>query len=83
MSDIFDHLNDAFDSLDYMDEFPVIRSVICKHCGTRDLHWLETDLGWRLYDDNNKMHACRSSKSLNPAYPKQIAKRLMGNKQCK
>jgi hypothetical protein len=32
----------------------------CKHCGKAGLHWMQTQVGWRLADDENSIHSCRS-----------------------
>lgn len=31
----------------------------CAHCGHRDLHWRETDAGWRLHTMGGELHVCK------------------------
>jgi len=33
--------------------------VTCRCCGKRDLHWVDTGEGWRLADDEGKVHRCK------------------------
>lgn len=30
----------------------------CNSCGCRDLHWEQTDRGWRLAYENGQLHEC-------------------------
>jgi len=39
------------------EEYPT--SVKCKFCGKEDLFWDELPEGWRLIDENCKVHNCR------------------------
>ena len=32
--------------------------ITCNHCGECNLHWGDTGQGWRLFDDEQKMHSC-------------------------
>lgn len=34
------------------------KRIVCNRCGTRDLHWVETKQGWRLYTTENFEHEC-------------------------
>ena len=68
MSDCFDHMLDAFESLEmsesgyggYTHSYKPKRST-CKFCGTGRLEWRElSDLGWRLCNiDTGKAHKCK------------------------
>ena len=33
-------------------------SKTCRHCGTINLFWKQTDQGWRLYTGAGKRHLC-------------------------
>ena len=39
------------------------RLVQCKYCKTKNLHWINTDYGWRLFHDSGKQHICNNNKS--------------------
>lgn len=30
----------------------------CRRCNGRNLHWQQTDRGWRLFESNGKEHCC-------------------------
>ena len=30
----------------------------CKYCHNNDLHWIKTEHGWRLADQDDKIHNC-------------------------
>jgi hypothetical protein len=34
------------------------QEVTCDRCGAVGLHWWDLPEGWRLFDDNNKLHVC-------------------------
>ena len=63
MGDIADWTNDCMQEA-YPSWVPVGRPrqprrernvTVCKTCGSADVHWRETDAGWRLYD-NQRQH---------------------------
>lgn len=31
---------------------------VCRYCGCKNLHWKQTDLGWRLADCQELIHSC-------------------------
>lgn len=65
MSDIFDHHNDAMESLiDGRDAeeprfYRQSRTAIvtCRYCGKGPLRWKTSEVGWRLYD-RDAIHLC-------------------------
>lgn len=34
----------------------------CRHCKCCPLYWRETDGGWRLFDEDDKLHECKEYK---------------------
>ena len=34
------------------------RKITCKYCNEKNLHWVNTKSGWRLYTQDNKLHKC-------------------------
>ena len=38
--------------------------MTCKYCHQSSLHWVETKVGWRLFNYKNIQHNCRSKKPL-------------------
>lgn len=45
--------------------------MICKYCQKGNLHWVETRVGWRLFDIKNQQHNCLKEKILaTPKRPK-------------
>ena len=36
--------------------------VVCKRCGTQNLYWKKTPIGWRLFG-NKRMHLCKAKTS--------------------
>ena len=37
--------------------------VTCKRCGETNLNWVETDDGWRLFDEFGDRHVCEPDHS--------------------
>lgn len=35
----------------------------CRFCGVNDLHWIQTDIGWRLATPAGQVHRCQEYKS--------------------
>lgn len=33
--------------------------VSCRYCGQNGLYWLHTEKGWRLADNDMKVHMCK------------------------
>lgn len=60
MGDMADLCNsgDTFEEEEYSlgDPRP---SVSCRYCGQNGLYWLHTDKGWRLADNDMKVHTCK------------------------
>lgn len=66
MSDTFDHEGQAYDCM--LDDFYwsassngekyLPTSHVCKFCGEDDLSWTRYENGWRLINDNGKLHTC-------------------------
>lgn len=59
----------AIDELSYdldegYDEYSPSRSFTknCKRCHVGMLHWSHTEDGWRLFDVQNKLHECNTTK---------------------
>jgi hypothetical protein len=59
--DAYDDYCDSMD--DYAFGFPSYEenrdNRRCRYCEEGDLHWEETNNGWRLFDDEGDMHDCR------------------------
>lgn len=36
------------------------RDVVCKKCGNGRLTWADTEIGWRLFDQNAVEHQCNA-----------------------
>lgn len=42
---------------------PPLSQVICRYCGESDLHWVETDYGWRVAQSDGTIHSCDASRN--------------------
>jgi len=58
-----DAINDALDNWDneweceQEDQYP--RSFTCRYCGHKYLKWVVTERGWRLANQNGRIHTCK------------------------
>lgn len=51
-----DWIDDCWEFEDF--DFESEPNKVCKYCGEKYLHWVETDKGWRLFK-GNKQHDCK------------------------
>jgi hypothetical protein len=52
-------IEDWYDSFWPEDEYV---DIVCKFCGKRGFHWIETTNGWRLATMTGRIHSCKKFK---------------------
>ena len=70
MSDTFDHLYDAMESMEQAYLWGEIEPTEssepnqkrCNYCGTFPLYWGNTQDGWRLFTKSDEKHICKNKK---------------------
>jgi len=53
--DAYDRALSELEGSDYCEELVEIQ---CAYCGRKELHWQETERGWRLATPSGQLHKC-------------------------
>ena len=70
MADMADFINDLNwwaledgyeEELEEEDGADVLPLMACKYCNQGGLHWIRTNKGWRLADNEEKIHNCQKT----------------------